>query len=431
LTLADYIGDWFLDLAIEIPNSSPYDVIAPDTTLDFARMRVTAVDGFGNASIDESEDYFQIIESQEATQVISYNDSWNIVGLPLTVSDSNYQTLFPESIEGTLYGYNGIYTSETDLEIGNGYWLRFWESGSTTITGSPFLSITIPISEGWNLISGTSASSGIVDPDGIIISGTLYGYNNAYYNASSLDPGFGYWVRATADGEIIIDSDLSKKTVIESPVNIAGTNILSFRNSQNHEALIYYGMKISEEDKLNFSLPPVPPPGGFDVRFGGDIKLVEDGGEILIQNELWPLTISLEKGVGDKELVAGEWYLVDELNGKEYSFNESGTIEIAEPTHRLTLKRKNVIPEHFALHQNYPNPFNPITKIRYSLPEISYVKLTIYDLTGRLVKTLVNETQQAGEKSVVWNARDVASGIYIYRIQSGEFTQTRKMVLLK
>ncbi|HIA29790.1 MAG TPA: T9SS type A sorting domain-containing protein, partial [Candidatus Marinimicrobia bacterium] len=90
-----------------------------------------------------------------------------------------------------------------------------------------------------------------------------------------------------------------------------------------------------------------------------------------------------------------------------------------------------VLPTSFALHQNYPNPFNPVTTLRYDLPQESDVTLTIYDITGRMVQTLVNELQQAGMKKVIWNASDVSSGVYIYRIQAGNFTKTRKMILLK
>ena len=94
------------------------------------------------------------------------------------------------------------------------------------------------------------------------------------------------------------------------------------------------------------------------------------------------------------------------------------------------------IPEVFALHQNYPNPFNPITTLRYDLPENSYVNVTIYDMLGREIRTLVNSTQDAGFKSVLWNAtndygKPVSAGVYLYKIQAGEFIQTRKMVLLK
>jgi len=94
------------------------------------------------------------------------------------------------------------------------------------------------------------------------------------------------------------------------------------------------------------------------------------------------------------------------------------------------------IPDEFAIHQNYPNPFNPVTTLRYDLPEQGHVRITIYDMLGRQVKTLINQTQDAGFKSVVWNAtntygKPVSAGIYLYQIQAGEYISTKKMVLLK
>jgi flagellar hook assembly protein FlgD len=86
--------------------------------------------------------------------------------------------------------------------------------------------------------------------------------------------------------------------------------------------------------------------------------------------------------------------------------------------------------------QNFPNPFNPITTLRYDLPEQGFVTITIYDMLGREIRTLVNATQYAGFKSVIWDATNnqgvpVSAGVYLYKIQAGEFVQTRKMVLLK
>jgi hypothetical protein len=94
------------------------------------------------------------------------------------------------------------------------------------------------------------------------------------------------------------------------------------------------------------------------------------------------------------------------------------------------------MPTEFALKQNYPNPFNPSTQIQYALPSESRVVISIYDLTGRKVSTLVNEVQSAGHRSVMWNAtneigRQVSAGMYIYSIQAGDFIQNRKMVLMK
>ena len=94
------------------------------------------------------------------------------------------------------------------------------------------------------------------------------------------------------------------------------------------------------------------------------------------------------------------------------------------------------MPLNYSLSQNHPNPFNPITSLRYDLPEDGMVNITIYDMMGRIVKTLVNSSQTAGYKSVQWNATNdrnepVSAGLYLYTIEAGEFRQTKKMVLLK
>tara|TARA_B100000686_G_scaffold299492_1_gene333300 strand:- start:411 stop:4259 length:3849 start_codon:yes stop_codon:yes gene_type:complete len=94
------------------------------------------------------------------------------------------------------------------------------------------------------------------------------------------------------------------------------------------------------------------------------------------------------------------------------------------------------IPLQYSLYQNYPNPFNPITTVRYDLPVDANVNITIYDLMGRSIRSLVNSQQTAGYKSVRWNATNnlgqpVSAGVYLYSIEAGEFRQTKKMVLLK
>ena len=96
----------------------------------------------------------------------------------------------------------------------------------------------------------------------------------------------------------------------------------------------------------------------------------------------------------------------------------------------------DVIPVKFAIHQNYPNPFNPITTLRYDLPEQTHVNITVYDMLGRKVMTILNEQQDPGYKSLIWDAtnnygKSVSAGIYLYRVQAGEYMQTKKMVLLK
>ncbi len=88
-------------------------------------------------------------------------------------------------------------------------------------------------------------------------------------------------------------------------------------------------------------------------------------------------------------------------------------------------------PDKFELNQNYPNPFNPTTKIKYSIPKTSNVELKVFDILGRKVAELVNEEKPAGNYTVDFNASKLSSGIYFYRITSGNFTQVKKMILLK
>ena len=102
----------------------------------------------------------------------------------------------------------------------------------------------------------------------------------------------------------------------------------------------------------------------------------------------------------------------------------------------LNIKNNKALPERFTLHQNYPNPFNPVTNLDYDLPEDAMVNITVFDMMGKVVRTLVNDQQSAGYKTLQWNAmsnsgQPVSSGLYIYTIQTGEFSKTRKMILLK
>ncbi len=89
------------------------------------------------------------------------------------------------------------------------------------------------------------------------------------------------------------------------------------------------------------------------------------------------------------------------------------------------------VPNKFELMQNYPNPFNPSTVINYQLPVNSFVTLKVYDVLGREVKMLVNERENVGSHSVTFNASNLPSGVYFYRLQAGTYSETKKLLLLK
>jgi hypothetical protein len=94
-------------------------------------------------------------------------------------------------------------------------------------------------------------------------------------------------------------------------------------------------------------------------------------------------------------------------------------------------KNINALPAEYTLHQNYPNPFNPSTTIAFSLPRSASASLKVYDMLGREVGTLVNGYTTSGMHEIQFNAANLASGIYLYRLTSGNFTEVKKMMLVK
>jgi hypothetical protein len=91
----------------------------------------------------------------------------------------------------------------------------------------------------------------------------------------------------------------------------------------------------------------------------------------------------------------------------------------------------NIVPDKFSLGQNYPNPFNPSTTIKFDLAKSEFTELSVYDETGKLITTIINENLERGSYSVNWNAYGLPSGVYFYRLKADSFSETRKMILLK
>jgi plastocyanin len=106
----------------------------------------------------------------------------------------------------------------------------------------------------------------------------------------------------------------------------------------------------------------------------------------------------------------------------------TGTIIVQNP---VGVSDDELIAEKFELNQNYPNPFNPSTRINYTIPIASFVNLKVYDIIGNEIAVLVNEEKQAGVYNVKFNAAGLSSGMYLYRLQTESFVETKKMILMK
>jgi hypothetical protein len=116
-------------------------------------------------------------------------------------------------------------------------------------------------------------------------------------------------------------------------------------------------------------------------------------------------------------------------SGDDWNWATNKRIIIRSPSGVKNLSGE--VPGNYSLNQNYPNPFNPSTKIDFSLPKNSNVKLTVYDMNGREVEVLVNQNLQAGVYEADWHPVNLSSGIYFYTLKTNDFTDTRKMILVK
>ena len=109
----------------------------------------------------------------------------------------------------------------------------------------------------------------------------------------------------------------------------------------------------------------------------------------------------------------------------------TASFRVSVPTGVAVERVGDELPKEFALGQNYPNPFNPVTTITFDLPKSSYVTLTVYNLMGQEVATLVSADQPAGRYTTTWDATGFASGVYVYRLQAGAYSEARSLLLLK
>jgi len=228
-----------------------------------------------------------------------------------------------------------------------------------------------------------------------------------------------------ATGDLNMDNQgIDPGMQIEIPIHISnGSNIYGFTGTINYDHTI-----------LNY-----------------DTLLLSDylEGYLMAFNELSPGEIKIAASGNNPDGETGVFatmvfYVTDAFTDEtsisitDLTWNEGEMIELAaEMTIAYGLGIDGVtIPDVYALHQNYPNPFNPTTQIKYDLPEDAMVSITIYDIMGRSISSLVNSKQTAGYRSIQWNATNnfgesVSAGMYIYMIQAGEFRKVKKMVLLK
>jgi hypothetical protein len=365
---------------------------------------------------------------------------WNMISLPVDVVNNNYLTLFPNAVSGTLYGYSGSYFSTETIENCEGYWLKFPASEFVEVSGSDRTECDIALSAGWSMIGGPNCNvplSSVIDPGGIIIPGSLYGYSGSYSNSTSIDATKAYWIKTSSAGTVTISCSTSvakqNKELIVLAESLNKFSKIDINDASGSAQALYFNGKLDDNISIeSFSLPPVPPQGSFDARLGGDYRLSESEEVIIhLQSSEYPV------GVTITNLNNNEGYVLEEIaKGVEVGSHrivEGERIVIAnEEVSILKITKQQAIPTTYNLEQNYPNPFNPSTRIKFSIPEnTGNVWLSIYNALGEKICELVNKELTAGNYNYQWDADNESSGIYFYELRTDKFVAVKKMILLR
>ncbi|MFZ1279765.1 MAG: T9SS type A sorting domain-containing protein [Ignavibacteriaceae bacterium] len=372
---------------------------------------------------------------------VSVGNEWNLISFPgihpnSMLADTLYRGRhLPTPVyKYTSTGYVGVST----LTAAEGYWLfhtgvRVYNWNGTVQSGVlyPKLSYaevdTINAFAGWNIIGiyeyQINPSNIVTIPAGLITN-PLFQYvpGSGYGIAATLNQGSGYWVQMNAAGKILLPNRVTAKIVNETKNYIKDTwGRIIISDSDNKAYTLY-----SANDNSEILLPPAPPANIFDVRFASQSLVENIASEkvIDISNAVFPIKIRTEKN----SLV-----IKDAVTGKVIGSIEDGKelIITDQAVSKIIVSGGESIPTEFSLNQNYPNPFNPSTKISYSLAAASDVTVKIFNSLGEEVATLVNQKQEAGRYELNFNSTGLASGMYLYKIQAGAFTQTKKMILMK
>ena len=365
---------------------------------------------------------------------VAVTESWNMVSIPgLHPTNQNVSTWWPNrNLLADVFKWTTTYEPVTLTAPTQGYWML--HNGAQTYN-YPAIQIVahdpIPLTAGWNMIGGyenTPLVSGLTTtPTNLIVTGTVYGWNGTYFNPTNLVPGYGYWVLSNGNGVINPPTvaDGSAKLVAQDDKSEWGKITITDASGKSYTLYSVNG----EVNLDQYQMPPLPPTGMFDVRYGSNRKaekLDKETQAIQMQGITFPVKIRVEKANIRIKDESGRIINEGLRSGEEVIISNSSINKL--------MVSGEMIPTVYALEQNYPNPFNPSTKIEFSIPEdVNNVTLTIYNTLGQKVAELVNSKMEAGKYSYVWNVPQsgIATGLYIYELRTDKFVSVKKMMLLK
>jgi len=422
------------EISLNADNDGNYLIPIANNNLDYAGLCIAVVSSSTGPTFS-----YSVAEQTGSSASINILSGWNLMSVPVAAANMEFTSLFSEATSNAYY-YDVGYTIGTTAVLGKGFWLKFPSAQTKSIFGTPQSSVTVNVTSGWNIVGplhvDIPAANVTTNPSGIITS-PFYGYNSGYQTATTLEKGKSYWVKVSATGTMTMPTTLSKEiqsTNQELP-SLNELTKLIFTNAAGEVRVLYIS---HDKMRTSLELPPIPPAGVFDVRFDNnsfisDLSSIK--GIINLNSMNYPITLKIENS-------NSEFVITDLVDGKIVNSKLTAGEQITISNSAINKLRitQNFIPSEFALFQNYPNPFNPSTVISYQLSAVSHVTLKVYDMLGREIAVLVNEIQEPGKYnsqfSIIPSDRQVlnsplTSGIYIYQLKAGEFSASKKLVLMK
>ena len=418
----------------------------------------------GSPELDSIEKYedgtVQIIQREQSMQ-----PGWNMIGLPVNPSDSNFESVYDEvdlanGLQPMTWDGNSSYTASSNLSIGKGYWLKIDDNASNTqnqtLFGTSIDALQVQLTEGWNMISGPSCDNVILlgsstDPTGAIPESSLYLFDDGYvpaYNSifqrGRLDQGIGYWVYASNDAILTMQCGGSKTeaVAINRSTNSAeaalGKLTISDASLKSRQ-LLFTSASNQALNSEAYNLPPRSYRGYFDARFRNNKRLIESNeADIRISASTWPITVGFDAAPEDR---TGKLVVTLPDNKATYDLYPGESVELhdseIEMVHmRFVDELSTEHPTRFTLHGNYPNPFNPTTRIAFDLPEDAAIEIQVIDMLGReMMRKSIDQVAAGSQRSVEIDASNLPAGTYLYRVTaasaSERITSTGRMVLLK
>lgn len=274
-------------------------------------------------------------------------------------------------------------------------------------------------------VSGTFNNQFSSDPPNVLVEQHVYGWANKNYcivkmivknqESSPLPTLIGLdiiqYVDETWENDNIL-YDQTNQMLVQYEMHHIGIKILS-EQTTSAQILAWYSDYEVDSSYYQWLTAGSFTPGTLVTTADGGIGIL--GGESMIQQPAGTRTIyfAIAAGTDGNDLIAN-------MNDAVTKYNTITSVE-----------SDNSLPSSYSLAQNYPNPFNPSTKIDYQIPESGFVAVKVYNLLGKEVTSLVNEEQSAGKYTLNFNGDGLSSGVYFYKIQSGSFNETKKMILIK